>query len=271
MLNLSTEKQLFCHSWCICLLYLKSVRFPRQTTDLSHSEEDLLWGITNCDTSGKLSFHCNRFHCLLLASFITSAAEWPQINRQIHVIQMNENRLSNRFLPFREISTEAVFSLDDDIITLTADEIEFGYQVSICDSSLFKWIFRWYRAVLATLKFSIDRLANSGLPLGRIYHLLASTDEAICSFQKSGIIHADFGRRIWNILFDTKRITIISTNISVLKTWRENPDRLVGYLPRSAVFNISMNKYEYVTEWSNEMNIVLTGASFYHKVNNLFS
>jgi len=38
--------------------------------------------------------------------------------------------LTNRFFPFDEIETEAVLSMDDDIVMLTADELEFGYQVS---------------------------------------------------------------------------------------------------------------------------------------------
>ncbi len=38
--------------------------------------------------------------------------------------------MSNRFYPYDEIETEAVFSLDDDIIMLTADEIEFGFEVT---------------------------------------------------------------------------------------------------------------------------------------------
>lgn len=36
-----------------------------------------------------------------------------------------------RFFPYEEIKTEAVLSIDDDIIMLTTDEIEFGYQVII--------------------------------------------------------------------------------------------------------------------------------------------
>lgn len=53
---------------------------------------------------------------------------WPNITKPIKVIQTKENLLSNRFFPYQEITTEAVFSLDDDIIMLTPDEIEFGFQ-----------------------------------------------------------------------------------------------------------------------------------------------
>lgn len=56
--------------------------------------------------------------------------EWPHINRPIHVIHMDQNMLSNRFILFSEITTDAVLTLDEDIVTLNADEIEFGYQVS---------------------------------------------------------------------------------------------------------------------------------------------
>ena len=35
-----------------------------------------------------------------------------------------------RFFPYKEIETEAIFSLDDDIVMLTADEIEFGFEVN---------------------------------------------------------------------------------------------------------------------------------------------
>lgn len=42
---------------------------------------------------------------------------------------MKESHFSNRFIAFPEVTTEAVFSLDDDIGTLSVDEIEFAYQV----------------------------------------------------------------------------------------------------------------------------------------------
>ncbi len=34
-----------------------------------------------------------------------------------------------RFFPYNEIETEAIFSLDDDIVMLTADEIQFAFEV----------------------------------------------------------------------------------------------------------------------------------------------
>ena len=54
---------------------------------------------------------------------------WPVIDHEIKVIPTKANKLSNRFFPYADIKTEAVLSIDDDIIMLTADEIEFGYQV----------------------------------------------------------------------------------------------------------------------------------------------
>lgn len=41
----------------------------------------------------------------------------------------------HRFYPYDEIETEAVLAIDDDIVMLTADELEFGYEVlyiSLC-------------------------------------------------------------------------------------------------------------------------------------------
>jgi len=53
------------------------------------------------------------------------------VNKPLKVIQTKENKLSNRFYPYDEIETEAVLSIDDDIIMLTADEVEFAYEVSL--------------------------------------------------------------------------------------------------------------------------------------------
>lgn len=55
---------------------------------------------------------------------------WPKIDVSLKVVQTTANKLSNRFFPYREIETEAVLSLDDDILMLTLDEIEFGFQVN---------------------------------------------------------------------------------------------------------------------------------------------
>lgn len=58
-----------------------------------------------------------------------AAIRWPKVNKPLKVIQTKENKLSNRFYPYDEIETEAVLSIDDDIIMLTADEVEFAYEV----------------------------------------------------------------------------------------------------------------------------------------------
>ncbi|CAK9807463.1 Ext2 [Anthophora plagiata] len=57
------------------------------------------------------------------------SSRWPKLSKPLKVIQTKENKLSNRFYPYDEIETEAVLSIDDDIIMLTADEVEFAYEV----------------------------------------------------------------------------------------------------------------------------------------------
>lgn len=60
--------------------------------------------------------------------------QWPETANQkgdiipLIVIQTKKNVLSNRFHPFKEIETECVLSIDDDIVMLTKDELDFGYQ-----------------------------------------------------------------------------------------------------------------------------------------------
>ncbi|XP_017768958.1 PREDICTED: exostosin-2 [Nicrophorus vespilloides] len=56
-------------------------------------------------------------------------SKFPQIAKPISVIRTKANKLSNRFLPYEEIETEAILSIDDDIVMLTSDELEFGYEV----------------------------------------------------------------------------------------------------------------------------------------------
>uniref|UniRef100_A0A8B9H2G1 Exostosin glycosyltransferase 2 n=1 Tax=Astyanax mexicanus TaxID=7994 RepID=A0A8B9H2G1_ASTMX len=53
---------------------------------------------------------------------------WPKIVVPLKVVRTKENKLSNRFFPFDEIETEAVLAIDDDIIMLTSDELQFGYE-----------------------------------------------------------------------------------------------------------------------------------------------
>lgn len=54
---------------------------------------------------------------------------FPKTNKPLKVIQTQANRLSNRFYPYEEIETEAILNIDDDIVMLTADELDFGYEV----------------------------------------------------------------------------------------------------------------------------------------------
>jgi glucuronyl/N-acetylglucosaminyl transferase EXT2 len=56
---------------------------------------------------------------------------WPKIGKPLKVIQTKANKLSNRFYPYEEIETEAILTIDDDIVMLTADELEFGYEVRV--------------------------------------------------------------------------------------------------------------------------------------------
>ncbi|ALC42416.1 Ext2 [Drosophila busckii] len=54
---------------------------------------------------------------------------FPSIAKPLKIIQTRENKLSNRFYPYPEIETEAILTIDDDIIMLTTDELDFGYEV----------------------------------------------------------------------------------------------------------------------------------------------
>lgn len=55
--------------------------------------------------------------------------KFPQITKPVKVIRTSANKLSNRFFPYKDIETEAILHIDDDIVMLTADEVEFGYEV----------------------------------------------------------------------------------------------------------------------------------------------
>ncbi|KAJ2951256.1 hypothetical protein O0L34_g5657 [Tuta absoluta] len=60
---------------------------------------------------------------------LSKASEWPVINKPLKVIRTKENKLSNRFFPYDEIETECQLTIDDDIVMLTPDELEFGFDV----------------------------------------------------------------------------------------------------------------------------------------------
>ncbi|KAJ0183484.1 hypothetical protein K1T71_001460 [Dendrolimus kikuchii] len=57
------------------------------------------------------------------------STEWPVINKPLKVVRTKENKLSNRFFPYDEIETECQLTIDDDIVMLTPDELEFGFDV----------------------------------------------------------------------------------------------------------------------------------------------
>ncbi|XP_031562334.1 exostosin-2-like [Actinia tenebrosa] len=57
-----------------------------------------------------------------------SVAKWPKLSKPVKVVQTKRNRLSNRFYPYSEIETEAILAIDDDILMLSNDELQFGYE-----------------------------------------------------------------------------------------------------------------------------------------------
>lgn len=76
---------------------------------------------------------CTLFVSLLfdfkLLFYFFAESLWPKIGVPLKVVRTKENKLSNRFFPYDEIETEAVLAIDDDIIMLTSDELQFGYEV----------------------------------------------------------------------------------------------------------------------------------------------
>lgn len=56
------------------------------------------------------------------------SVSWPQIGVDLIVIKTKRNSLNNRFLPFDEIETDAILSLDDDMVSLRHDEIVFAFR-----------------------------------------------------------------------------------------------------------------------------------------------
>ncbi len=72
------------------------------------------------------------FMCMkveIVCSCCLAESLWPKIGVPLKVVRTKENKLSNRFFPYDEIETEAVLAIDDDIIMLTSDELQFGYEV----------------------------------------------------------------------------------------------------------------------------------------------
>ncbi|ENN74455.1 hypothetical protein YQE_00740, partial [Dendroctonus ponderosae] len=58
-----------------------------------------------------------------------SMSQFPKISKAMNIIKTKANKLSNIFHPYREIETEAILHIDDDIVMLTSDEIEFAFEV----------------------------------------------------------------------------------------------------------------------------------------------
>jgi len=101
--------------------------------------------------------------------------QWPDIGVPVEVIRTRRNSLNNRFIPYEQIETEAVLSIDDDA-HLRHDEILFGFRV-----------------------------------------------------------------------------------------WRESRDQIVGFPGRFHAWNSRDNKWNYNSNHTCELSMVLTGAAFVHK------
>jgi alpha-1,4-N-acetylglucosaminyltransferase EXTL3 len=52
---------------------------------------------------------------------------WPKLHVPVLFVNVSHNSLNNRFLPFKEIETEAVLSMDDDV-HLAQHEIIFAFR-----------------------------------------------------------------------------------------------------------------------------------------------
>ena len=50
------------------------------------------------------------------------------------------------------------------------------------------------------------------------------------------------------------------------QAWLEFPDHLVGFPGRIHAFDEATEAWKYVSSWENNISLILTGASFYHKV-----
>ncbi|KAG8263793.1 Exostosin-2 [Homalodisca vitripennis] len=83
---------------------------------------------------------------------------WPKVNKLVKLIHTKENKLSNRFYPYEEIETEAILTIDDDIVMLTADELEFGFERPHEQ----QWCATLYRSLLYTRKFSCEGIRSDG-------------------------------------------------------------------------------------------------------------
>ncbi|UXI22252.1 hypothetical protein NH340_JMT08195 [Sarcoptes scabiei] len=76
---------------------------------------------------------------------------------------------------------------------------------------------------------------------------------------------------------ETEAIFSIDDDITMLnhdeiefayQTWREFPDRIVGFPSRLHYWNNQTQSWIYDSEWKNKISLILTGAAFYHKYYN---
>nr|XP_027195106.1 exostosin-2-like [Dermatophagoides pteronyssinus] len=72
---------------------------------------------------------------------------------------------------------------------------------------------------------------------------------------------------------ETEAIFAIDDDITMLnpdeiefsyQTWREFPDRIVGFPSRLHLWNNLTESWTYDSEWKNKISLILTGAAFYH-------
>jgi glucuronyl/N-acetylglucosaminyl transferase EXT2 len=73
---------------------------------------------------------------------------------------------------------------------------------------------------------------------------------------------------------ETECILSLDDDISMLtsdelefgyQVWREFPDRIVGFPSRTHQYDSDTDMFRYESEWTNDLSLVLTGVSFYHK------
>ncbi|WAR07680.1 EXT2-like protein [Mya arenaria] len=83
-----------------------------------------------------------------LFEVILQVAKVPSLAK---ILVTSQNKLSNRFMPYEEIETECILALDDDIVMLTADELQFAFE--LWDNTTGKWRYEseWTNAISMVL------------------------------------------------------------------------------------------------------------------------
>ena len=112
-------------------LFLKNAlggNFPREeftVVILTYKRDDVLIGTLSRLVNQP---HLNKVLVVWNSPYVVpDSLQWPAIGAPIEVVVPEKNSLNNRFLPFENIETEAVLSLDDDT-HLRRDEIEFAFR-----------------------------------------------------------------------------------------------------------------------------------------------